>query len=431
MPASRTHTHKRTELPDEMPVEDGRTQPDGPSKGAVTGVVARPPLTLLFESADVRLVHQAGDRSGSVVITFSSLNIHDHPFGDVFFAKHGVQAYHFVATWNHWWQPASVREAVAALVRVLAEAGHSRIVTYGSSMGAYGAAMYAGAFGAQAVLMLAPQWSADPARAPHEKRWAAEAKEISFLNDDMRANISTVARKYLVYDPASEDRAHATLYGRVPNTFLMPCPDGGHAIGHTLQQSDLLTGLVMEVLDGEIDLARWRDRWVQARRRSGRFWYELGKRAMRLRRPALGLSCLSRAVELRPQEAAFQIDVGYALIKHQRFEEAIKAFEAASDLVPDHPAPWRGMSMARRHLRQPQAAVTAAREALSRRPRSTDLLRVLTSALIEAEQFGQAADTIMAALDMEPNYQENRRLLELAVTRLRAKLAHHGMKPLG
>lgn len=404
-------------------------QPDEPSKGAMVGGVVRPPVTPLFESADLRLVHQAGDRAGSVVVTFSSLNMHDYPFGDVFFAKHGVQAYHFVATWNHWWQPASVREAVAALVRILAEAGHSRIVTYGSSMGAYGAAMYASELGAQAVLMLAPQWTADPARAPHEKRWAAEARQISFLHDDMGANISTAARKYLVYDPASEDRAHARLYGGVANTVLLPCPDGGHVIGHTLQQSDLLTGLVMEVLDGEIDLARWRDRWVQARRRSGRYWYELGKRAMRHRRPALGLSCLSRAVELRPQEAAFQIDFGYALIKHQQFEQAINAFEAASGLVADHPAPWRGISMARRHLRQPQAAVTAAREAVSRRPRSTDLLRVLTNALIDAEQFGQAADTMLAALDMEPNNQENRRLLDAAVRKLRPRLARHGLAP--
>lgn len=386
----------------------------------------RPLVTTLFDSDDVRLVHQAGSRPGAVVVTFSSLNMHDYPFGDVFFAKHDVQAYHFVAKWNHWWQPAAIREAVAVLAKALIEAGRPPIMTYGSSMGAYGAAMYADALDAQAVLMLAPQWSADPSRPPHEKRWAVEARRITFVHDDMAAHLTAKARKYLVYDPASDDRAHANLYAAAPNTLLLPCPDGGHVIAHTLQQSDLLSGLVIDALDGKLDASNWRDRWLQARRRSGRFWYELGKRAVRHRRTAFGLSCLARAVEMRPSETGFHIDLGYALIKERQFERAVKAFEVAANIAVDHPAPWRGISLARRHLRQPEPAVAAARQALARRPRSTDLMRILASALIDAKLFGEAADVILVALDAEPASQENRRILAIASSGLKTRLERFG-----
>ncbi|NGM18507.1 tetratricopeptide repeat protein [Roseomonas stagni] len=348
------------------------------------------------------------------MITFSSLNVHGNGFGDAFFAKHGVPAYHFIAQWNHWWQPASVRDAVAAVDEALDNSGRPPVMTYGSSMGGYGAAMHARDLGARYVLMLAPQWSANPATPPHEARWSAEARQIDFIHDDMASRICGDARKYIVFDPAGPDARHVDLFATIPNTTLLRCIDGGHVIAHTLQQAGLLTDLVFSAMDGSLDVARWRALWSGNRRRAGRFWYELGHRAARHRRPALSLHCLERAAELRPSEVTFQLDYAYALLKRRAVDRAVEVFRKATELAPNHPAPWRGLSIAARVQRDFRQAIRAAEQGLELRRNSADLRRVLVQALIEAGEAGRAVDVILPAIQVEPGNAENRRLLDRA-----------------
>jgi tetratricopeptide (TPR) repeat protein len=379
-------------------------------------------MEILFESADVRLLHHPGDGRDECVVTFSSLNMHDQPFGGTFFEQRGVPAFHFLALWNHWWQPDSVMAAVERAAQALKAAGKSRVMTYGSSMGGYGAAMHARALGATSVLMLAPQWSPDPARPPHETRWAAEARRITFLRDDMGAFAAPEPVKYAAFDPCCADGKHAALYATIPNTVLLRCHDAGHALGHTLQQANLLSDLVFQALRGTIDAASWRQRWVEKRRLSGRFWYEFGKRLERRKRPALALRFLEKAVELLPREVQFLIDYGYGLAKSGEAEKAIAMFQRAVEVAPAHPAPLRGLSTAFRRARQPAAAVDAALKALELRRGSGDLTRVLAHALVDAGQFGRAVDSLLLLPEPELQLPESQTVLKIAVAKLDASL---------
>lgn len=376
----------------------------------------------IFESPDVRVVRHPGDGRHACVVTFSSLNVHNNGFGDAFFAKHGVPAIHLIARWNHWWQPPSVRAAIVAVDEVLEYSGRPPVMTYGSSMGGFGAALYARDLGARNVLMLAPQWSANPATPPHEKRWATEAKRIDFVHDDLASRLSPDAQKYLVFDPASLDAPHAAMFAMAPRTTLLPCVDGGHVIAHTLQQAGLLTDLVFSAMAGSLDVPGWRALWRDKRRKAGRFWYELGLRAARHRRPALSLHCLDTATSLRPQEVVFQLDYAYALLKRKQVDRSVEVFTAATNLSPDHPAPWRGLSIARRVQRQHRFAVEAAERGLALRPTSGDLRRVLTQALIEAGENGRALDAILPAVQAEPANADNRRLFDRARAALEAAM---------
>jgi hypothetical protein len=371
-------------------------------------------MTVVFESADVTVAHDAGDGGQRCVVTFSSLNVHTHGFGDAFFARHGVTAYHFVAKWNHWWQPASLRDAVRAVEKALRGAGRRPAMTYGSSMGAYGAALYARELGARNVLMLAPQWSANPATPPHEERWSAEARRIDFMHDDMAAHICRDARKYVVFDPAGPDARHAAFFATIPATTLLRCVDGGHVIAHTLQQAGLLTDLVFGAMDGSLDAVGWRALWSGKRRQAGRFWYELGLRAARHGRPDLSLRCLEQATTLRPSEATFQLDYGYALLRRKQTERAIEVFKTASALAPDQPAPWRALSVAWRAQGALRQAISAGEQALALRGTSADLRRILVQALLEAGEYGRAVEVILPAVEAEPGHAESRRLLERA-----------------
>ena len=107
---------------------------------------ARP---LLFDGADVRVKDARLFGSPAVFVTFTSwtddLTLDREGFAEAFLRGEGVDAVHVISRDNRWWQHAETLPAMAA-VRA-ATAGYARVVTYGSSMGAYAAVRLAGAGG--------------------------------------------------------------------------------------------------------------------------------------------------------------------------------------------------------------------------------------------------------------------------------------------
>jgi tetratricopeptide (TPR) repeat protein len=374
-------------------------------------------MELVFEDDDLRVV---GTRFNSprAVVTFSSLNEHVKPFGKDFLDRHEVPGIYFVAKWNHWWQPEGCRKGIEAAQVYLAATQPQTVMTYGSSMGGFGAAMASRRLGAQTVLMLAPQFSVDPQKPPHETRWRKEAGQIRFLHDDLAAEISPNARKIVIYDNMSPDQAHAELFGALPNTELFGTPWGGHAIGHFLLQTGMLQDLVLQALEGRLTYAGYRTEVRRRRRKAGNYWHQLG-RAAQARRRDWSLGLLRRAAELRPSDAVIQLDYGNALLRARELEAALDVFSQTAELAENSPAPLRGLSITYRGLGRTDDAIASAELALSKRPDSTDLQRVLATALFAGKQYDRALDIITSTLQLEPGNAENARLRD----RIRAQIA--------
>jgi hypothetical protein len=372
----------------------------------------------IYEDEDVRVL---GNRFGSAraVVTFSSLNEHERPFGKDFLDRHEVSGVYFVAKWNHWWQPEGCRTGAEAARLYLEALRPESVMTYGSSMGGFGAALHSRRLGAETVLMLAPQFSVDPAKPPHETRWKKEASRLRFLQDDLAEEISLTARKIVVYDPMTPDQAQAERFATLPRTELFKTPAAGHAIGHFLLQTKMLQDLVLTALEGRL---RWADYRAQVRERralSGNYWHQLGRAAQR-RQHGFALELLGRGAALRPKDAAIQTDYGNALLRAKAYEEALVIFRLAAELVPDAPAPLRGQSLALRGLGRAEESVLAAEAAVSRRSGSPDLQRVLANALVAAGRLDRALEVMDETIAAEPNNAENDRLRGQIAERLRA-----------
>jgi regulator of sirC expression with transglutaminase-like and TPR domain len=377
------------------------------SQGEAAGT-APEPITL-YDDADIRVVATRHATPGAI-ITFSSLNEHVRGFGQDFLGRQGISGVFCIAKWNHWYQPAGMRAALPAIRDHLASLPPGPRMTYGASMGGFAAALHSGRLEADSVLMLSPQFSNDPAKPPFETRWAREAAQIRFEDDDILPAISRRARKFVVYDSTGEDGAHAALFAQVENTVLLPTPRAGHAMGHFLLQTRLLQDLVLRAFRGELDWPWYRAAVRRQRRLSGNYWRELARIA-RPRRPDFALECLGRAAALRPRDPAILNDYGNALLRAGWFETAAEIFRAAAAGAPEGPAPLRGLAVALNRLGRPAEAVDAAERALALRPDSADLQRVLAEMLAAAGKTDRARAIAERLIEVEPEVAENRRLL--------------------
>ena len=99
---------------------------------------------VIFNSPDIQVKHAPGG-TDVCFVTFTSLGRgHIHGFGEKFLGPRGLSAFHFISKWDHWYQPASVLQGIRVVKALIDERGFSHVVTYGASMGGYGAAAYSG-----------------------------------------------------------------------------------------------------------------------------------------------------------------------------------------------------------------------------------------------------------------------------------------------
>ena len=195
--------------------------------------------------------------SARLMVTFTPL-IHaefDPPvgFGQAFFAKHGIPCLSFVSSRPHWWQTPELFGALDQARKIAAR--YDQVVTYGSSMGGYGALLCSGPLGATEVIAACPQFSIDPAKAPFERRWLHHARKLDFVFDDMNQTMSRTAKKYVIYDPTIVDREHAALFDK-RNMEEVRLAFAGHAPLAYLGSMKLLTGSILTMVDGEFDKAK-------------------------------------------------------------------------------------------------------------------------------------------------------------------------------
>ncbi|WP_091740279.1 tetratricopeptide repeat protein [Phenylobacterium immobile] len=247
-----------------------------------------PETSVVFESATLLARRLGGYSSRICAVTFSPFDeetgLERAGFGEHFFQQLGVDAVHIVPVGNHWYQYpdlpdlcAKVREAVA---------GYERVITYGSSMGAYAAIRFGGWVGAHAALALSPQFSiaARPAAlglhwrdyVPNDRRWRRYGQSLRFPYEARR---DFARHAVIVYDPLTEDRQHAELYAATGDVTLVPAPHSGHPCGVLLTQSGLLTPLISDVLNNTFDAAHFRQEAERLGKDTPQFLIEQALRA--------------------------------------------------------------------------------------------------------------------------------------------------------
>jgi hypothetical protein len=225
-----------------------------------------------------------------------------------FFRHRNTNAIGILAAENDWFQHDEIRQVLAAIRD--ATQGFD-LVGYGGSMGGYAAINFADLLRLRSLIAVCPQYSIDAARAPYEPRWRQEAARIAetggFAHDRIN-QVPRLARGWLIFDPGCVDARHVADIQRHHALAELKNRLGGHEQMLMLQQADLYTGMLLDMLEDRFDPAAFTRTWRVARRRSATYW--LGLSALLLRRGhaqgALRAARLARALP-HPEPAAVDL----------------------------------------------------------------------------------------------------------------------------
>jgi hypothetical protein len=251
-----------------------------------------------------------------------------------FFIHRRMNAISVLAARNDWFQKSEITEVIAA---IRAATPGFELVGYGGSMGAYAVINFADLLGLRSVLAVCPQFSIDSARAGYEPRWRTEAAAIEADGGfafDRIDRVSRLTKGWLVFDPGCTDGLHARDIQRHHALPELRLRFGGHDMMRMLQQADLFTDMILDMLEGRFEPVSFRRRWRAARRRSAVYWLAVSAALLRRGNAAAALRAIAEA-RLLPHPETAEIDVAEARIRLASREAA--AASSLAEKWADHP----------------------------------------------------------------------------------------------
>ena len=328
--------------------------------------------TLAYRSADLEVRHVPAGDGRRHVVTFdpwhADLTLDRPAFGEAFLAKEGIAATHVLTRGNDWYQYPELFEALAAARATTA--GAERVVTYGSSMGAYAAIRFIDAVGAHGALALSPQYSVDPRKAPFEDRWGQAQRAIRFV-DAIDGPVRSGCVPTIVYDPRSIDRLHVARFRDDIPIAEIRIPHAGHPATTYALEAGLLRQMLFDLLDDTLDV-RATEAALRARRGTLPLYFSLLADAQPTWRPRTSVALARRAAEMAPKSAVAHHYLAMRLAAAGAYAEAGTAHRASIALARD-PVFLSAYSATLRAAGDLPAALAAAREAEAVFPTSVDL----------------------------------------------------------
>ncbi|RGY94714.1 hypothetical protein [Clostridium sp. AM58-1XD] len=209
-------------------------------------------VEILFEGSDIRLTKIQGTKQVAI-ITFNAYTISKDPiiatnfekgFACGLFAGNGFTEYHIVTNKNDWFQSDEM-EGVIHIIQNDTKL-YKRIVSYGSSMGGFGAINFSEALHSVFVT-LCPQYSIRPQEISGDMRWAYESSKIKFHHNYIKDGSCINNSGYIFYDCLSEDGFHAEQIKKRTCATLINIPYAGHLIGDILNDVYGIKQIVEEI----------------------------------------------------------------------------------------------------------------------------------------------------------------------------------------
>tara|TARA_R110002051_G_C8765821_1_gene502592 strand:- start:4204 stop:4893 length:690 start_codon:yes stop_codon:yes gene_type:complete len=153
----------------------------------------------------------------------------------------------------------------------------SRVVGYGGSMGAFGAATFAQTLDFDSVLLLNPLSTLNKRCAPWEDRFEFDRKRLSWEGPFHDAAVIKL-KGIICYDPFfSQDRLHAERFEGLSHLKL---PFVGHGIGAPLAQLGILNKIVESMIVSDSYDAHEFAKQARSRRRLNVYYETLSKKCL-------------------------------------------------------------------------------------------------------------------------------------------------------
>lgn len=227
------------------------------------------------------------DNAKATIVTFQSalgtvadLGREKRGNGEKFFLSLGFNVIAVKPKWRTFYRTPDIMEFLLTLAASDTLKRFPAVVTYGCSMGGYGAVAYAKVFDAAKVIAVSPFSTLSPEIAPWEDRWPDQATTLDWSGPlaDAATEIGAAREALFIIDPLDwQDRRHVqrlTVARQTPGsiTRCFGMPGGGHSILFPLIGLDLMTTLSIDFFRGV-----WRPETYYAtarRRRKLESYYE-------------------------------------------------------------------------------------------------------------------------------------------------------------
>jgi hypothetical protein len=219
---------------------------------------APPKLSLFHEDHAAQVFYQRG-RAGYLVITFSELTMKadgNRFWGDRTLGHLGIPALGFVHKRPRWFSDDFMNQSMAAAAPKVAE--HAERISYGFSMGAYGAIRHAARLGVRTTIACSPQWSIEPAKLKGVVQpYARHFREDRHLGMELNS-FPESGRLYLLYDPYDRhDAWHAgKIREHIRQTVLIGMPFMGHGSVRPFANTPMMAALLEAARSHDDELMR-------------------------------------------------------------------------------------------------------------------------------------------------------------------------------
>lgn len=287
---------------------------------------------LVFDSAELQVIHSGGS-SEFLLITFSAVNDladGENFWGRNFSQQYGIDTLGFVAKRINFFPKRDVINAIERLGSFLTPG--RRVMTFGTSMGGYGALKHASRLRAECALAFSPLYSVMAEDIAHfeTRRLGMEQTEIS--GGDAIQVDDLASRNFVFFDPySSDDNGHAQLIARLsPRVILMPAANTQHFPIALFAKSEPRRQLLDLALKG--DAAAIRDLAHKQRRLSPIRVFTLIQRLAHLDPDVARRMLRHYSAQLFSQSSPSSSDVGQAEFNRVGFKFAARLGDIASEL---------------------------------------------------------------------------------------------------
>ena len=156
-------------------------------------------MQILFEDKNLKVVFSKG-KTDYLLVAFSPMNFSAKNSED-FYAKsiiinNNINAISITALNNHWYPEKFMKRIIDSISSITKQ--FKIVITYGVSMGGYGAIKYSKAINTTHIISMMPHWSINPNEIP-ENRYLKEYNQFSEFLDDMSIKKEEVFRKIIYF----------------------------------------------------------------------------------------------------------------------------------------------------------------------------------------------------------------------------------------
>ncbi len=359
----------------------------------------------IYTSGNLHVSARIVDPTGPVLIAFASGGLTRVPPGYAMSVKYDFNCVSVSTKEMDWFQYPDLPDAEEA-IRKACE-GFSRRVTYGFSMGAYGALLFSRRLGATQVLAFSPQCSISGDPLPIHPEWAKDMRNFPILYEPMADGISMTARVLIAFDSLNAvDLAHANAIEALRPCDWLRVPLSSHSTALQLQNLNLLKPIVLDALAGRLDPAAIRRDIRASRRNSTYYLSRLAALQKNRGRLASAARAEGMALDLYLRETDFEDEE-----RHERvlvyLERLIAAGEAPRALAfakewaldyPSHPYGHVILGAALRGAGKRKAAAQETAKALQLKPNHAAFELRLVDMLLHADHLDGAISYFNRAL---------------------------------